>query len=158
MHVVSRFALKQWLNEHVFKVTICHERPIFLKPTGLFIVAVCLVLSSTILDPRVVRIMDELPPSLPVPCVHQSLPESWSHPSSDVNKPAHPRPPSCSCSRYISLYDLFLQAFSAFSHQMSKLCEFPSFNWIKKTSLHSHRLQHPFVCFSFPPWHSQDVS
>src|ERR1043165_7315142 len=68
--------------------------------------------------------MDKFPPSPSVACIHKSLIKWCSHPCSNVDNPIHPRPPSCSCSRYISLYDLFFQTISIFSHQMAKCVSF----------------------------------
>src|ERR1043165_9403293 len=84
----------------------------------------CLVLSLTVLDPRVGRFMDKFPPSPSVSCIHKSLIKGCSHPCSNVDNPIHPRPPSCSCSRYISLHDLFFQTISIFLNRWPKYMSF----------------------------------
>src|SRR5688572_5161820 len=95
------------------------------------VLGACLVLSSTILDPRVGRSMDKSSPPFSIFRLRQQSMKRHIHPRADVVKPSHSRSSPRPCSWYSCLYDFLFQAVSLFPHQMPEVCKFPSFNLIE---------------------------
>ena len=62
-----------------------------------------------------------------------------------------------SCSRNGALYNVLLQTFTFFAHNMPKIAQFSSLNRFELTLFNSCCLRDPVIRFSRSPWNSEDL-
>src|SRR5688572_32425215 len=116
---------------------------------------ICSVLFSAILASRVGRIMNNIPPASSVFRHSYQFLHCQSSPFFYVAQPVYSWSSSFPISRHCSLHDVFLQAYSLSSHDVSEVTKFSFFYRLQETPLHSCLLQHPFIFPHFRPRYIQ---